>query len=68
MIRTRKSTNSALVRHGTLSLYGALNTQTGEVLAKTSARQSGIIDHDARCIMDLSARACDLALRCVVAA
>jgi hypothetical protein len=24
-------------RHGTLSLYGALNTQTGEVLAKTSA-------------------------------
>jgi transposase len=27
-------------RHGTLSLYGALNTQTGEVLAKTSARHT----------------------------
>ena len=27
-------------RHGTLSLYSALNTQTGEVLAKTSARHT----------------------------
>ena len=27
-------------RHGTLSLYGALNTQTGEVLAKTTARHT----------------------------
>ena len=27
-------------RHGTLALYGALNTQTGEVLAKTSARHT----------------------------
>ena len=27
-------------RHGTLPLYGALNTQTGEVLAKTSARHT----------------------------
>src|SRR6266853_3555406 len=27
-------------RHGTLSLYGALTTQTGEVLAKTSARHT----------------------------
>jgi hypothetical protein len=27
-------------RHGTLSPYGALNTQTGEVLAKTSARHT----------------------------
>ena len=27
-------------RHGTLSLYAALNTQTGEVLAKTSARHT----------------------------
>src|ERR1700686_4831669 len=27
-------------RHGTLSLYTALNTQTGEVLAKTSARHT----------------------------
>ena len=27
-------------RHGTLSLYGALNTQTGEVLAKASARHT----------------------------
>src|SRR5258708_31379339 len=27
-------------RHGTLSLYGALNTQTGELLAKTSARHT----------------------------
>jgi transposase len=27
-------------RHGALSLYGALNTQTGEVLAKTSARHT----------------------------
>jgi transposase len=27
-------------RHGSLSLYGALNTQTGEVLAKTSARHT----------------------------
>jgi DDE superfamily endonuclease len=27
-------------RHGTLSLYSALNTQSGEVLAKTSARHT----------------------------
>ena len=27
-------------RHGTLSLYSALNTQTGEVLAKTTARHT----------------------------
>ena len=27
-------------RHGTLSLYSALNTQTGEVLAKTAARHT----------------------------
>ena len=27
-------------RHGTLSLYAALNTQSGEVLAKTSARHT----------------------------
>src|SRR5260370_22492457 len=27
-------------RHGTLSLYSALNTQTGEVLAKTSVRHT----------------------------
>ena len=27
-------------RHGTLSLYSALNTQTGEVVAKTSARHT----------------------------
>jgi DDE superfamily endonuclease len=27
-------------RHGTLSLYAALNTQTGEVLAETSARHT----------------------------
>jgi hypothetical protein len=27
-------------RHRTLSLYSALNTQTGEVLAKTSARHT----------------------------
>jgi transposase len=38
-----KSAIQALDRldpHGTLSLYGALNTQTGEVLAKTSARHT----------------------------
>src|ERR1700757_805503 len=29
-------------RHGTLSLYSALNTQTGEVLAKTSARHTSV--------------------------
>ena len=27
-------------RHGTLSLYAALNTQTGEVLANTGARHT----------------------------
>jgi hypothetical protein len=27
-------------RHGTLSLYSALNKQTGEVLAKTTARHT----------------------------
>jgi hypothetical protein len=31
---------SKYYRHGTLSLYGALNTQTGDVLAKTSARHT----------------------------
>ena len=29
-------------RHGTLSLYSALDTQTGEVLAKTSARHTSV--------------------------
>jgi len=30
-----------IYRHGTLSLYSPLNTQTGEVLAKATARHTG---------------------------
>jgi len=29
-------------RHGTLSLYGAFNTQTGEVLGKTASRHTSV--------------------------
>src|SRR5258708_14734985 len=29
-------------RHGTLSLYAALNTRTGEVLGKTSSRHTSV--------------------------
>jgi hypothetical protein len=29
-----------LIRHGTLSLYAAFNTKTGEVLGRTAARHT----------------------------
>ena len=38
--RPRRTIWLQYYRHGTLSLYSALNTQTGEVLAKTSARHT----------------------------
>src|ERR1700752_2197646 len=38
--RPRRGHGFEYYRHGTLSLYSALNTQTGEVLAKTSARHT----------------------------